>query len=65
MGRAHAEIGTRRLQSHLAAIDHGAALDSERRPDVLACLYGLHILLELLELHFVQEEESYFAFIAD
>ena len=64
MSRAHAEIGrlTRRLQTHLDAIDHGAELDPERRHDVLACLYGLHALLEL---HFVQEEESYFALVAE
>ena len=64
MSRAHAEIGrlTRRLQIHLDAIDHGAELDPERRQDVLACLYGLHTLLEL---HFVQEEESYFALVAE
>ena len=64
MSRAHAEIGrlTRRLQSHLDALDHGGELDPERRQDVLACLYGLHTLLEL---HFVQEEESYFALVAE
>jgi hypothetical protein len=64
MSRAHAEIGrlTRRLETHLDAIDHGAELDSERRQDVLACLYGLHALLEL---HFVQEEESYFTLVAE
>jgi hemerythrin HHE cation binding domain-containing protein len=64
MSRAHAEIGrlTRRLQIHLDAIDHGGELDPERRQDVLACLYGLHTLLEL---HFVQEEESYFALAAE
>ena len=64
MSRAHAEIGrlTRRLHSHLDAIDDGAQLDPERRQDVLACLYGLHVLLEL---HFVQEEESYFALVAE
>lgn len=64
MSRAHAEIGrlTLRLQIHLDAIDHGAALDPERRQDVLACLYGLHTLLEL---HFLQEEESYFALAAE
>jgi hemerythrin-like domain-containing protein len=64
MSRAHAEIGrlTRRLQSHLDAFDHGADLDPERRQDILACLYGLHTLLEL---HFLQEEESYFALVAE
>jgi hypothetical protein len=64
MSRAHAEIGrlTRRLETHLDAIDHGAELDPERRQDVLACPYGLHALLEL---HFVQEAESYFALVAE
>jgi hypothetical protein len=64
MSRAHAEIGrlTRRLQIHLDAIDHGGEFDPERRQDVLACLYGLHAVLEL---HFVQEEESYFALVAE
>ena len=64
MSRAHAEIGrlTRRLHSHLDAIDHGGRLDRERRQDILACLYGLYALLEL---HFVQEEETDFALIAE
>ncbi|MCF6509370.1 cadmium-translocating P-type ATPase [Blastococcus sp. MG754426] len=60
MSRAHAEIGrlTRRLQVHLDALDAGADLDPGRRQDLLACLYGLHALLLL---HYLQEEESYFA----
>jgi hemerythrin-like domain-containing protein len=60
MSRAHAEIGrlTRRLQAHLDAVDAGAELDPERQQDLLACLYGVHALLEL---HYLQEEESYFA----
>src|SRR5690349_61251 len=60
MSRAHAEIGrlTRRLEAHVDALDRGGALDPERRQDLLACLYGLHTLLEL---HYLQEEESYFA----
>ncbi len=64
MSRAHAEIGrlTRRLQAHLDALDDGAALDAERRQDLLACLYGLHALLQL---HYLQEEESYFALAAE
>jgi hypothetical protein len=64
MSRAHAEIGrlTRRLRGHLDAIDRGAPLNTERRQDVLACLYGLHALLEL---HFVQEEESYFTLVPE
>jgi heavy metal translocating P-type ATPase len=64
MSRAHAEIGrlTRRLENHLDAIDHGSGLDPERRQDLLACLYGLHALLEL---HYLQEEETYFALVAE
>ncbi len=64
MSRAHTEISrlTRRLQIHLDALDHGADLDPERRQDVLACLYGLHAVLEL---HFLQEGESYFALVAE
>ncbi|SFK97997.1 heavy metal-(Cd/Co/Hg/Pb/Zn)-translocating P-type ATPase [Geodermatophilus ruber] len=64
MSRAHAEIGrlTRRLQAHLDAVDAGAELDLERQQDLLACLYGLHALLQL---HYLQEEESYFALAAE
>jgi hemerythrin-like domain-containing protein len=64
MSRAHAEIGrlTRRLQAHLDALDEGAELDPERQQDLLACLYGLHALLQL---HYLQEEESYFALAAE
>ena len=40
-----------------AAGDVGA-----RRQDLLACLYGLSAVLEL---HYVQEEESYFALVAE
>lgn len=64
MSRAHAEIGrlTRRLGAHLDALDAGAELDPERRQDLLACLYGLHALLQL---HYLQEEESYFTLAAE
>jgi hypothetical protein len=68
MSRAHAEIGrlSLRLQSHLddldTALDDGEPLDPDRQQDLLACLYGLHALLEL---HYLQEEESYFALAAD
>jgi soluble P-type ATPase len=64
MSRAHAEIGrlTRRLQAHLDALRQGAELDPERQQDLLACLYGLHTLLQL---HYLQEEESYFALAAE
>lgn len=64
MSRAHAEIGrlTRRLQAHLDAVDDGGELDAERQQDLLACLYGLHALLQL---HYLQEEENYFALVAE
>jgi hemerythrin-like domain-containing protein len=64
MSRGHAEIGqlTRRLEAHLDALSNGAELDPERQQDLLACFYGLHALLQL---HYLQEEESYFALAAD
>lgn len=64
MSRAHAEIGrlTRRLETHVDALDQGGELDPERRQDLLACLYGLYTLLEL---HYLQEEEGYFALAVD
>jgi len=64
MSRAHAEISrlTRRLQAHLDALDQGGEFDAERQQDLLACLYGLHALLQL---HYLQEEENYFALAAE
>jgi soluble P-type ATPase/hemerythrin-like domain-containing protein len=64
MRRAHAEIGrlTRRLQAHADGLAEGRALDGERQQDVLATLYGLHALLEL---HYLQEEENYFALVSE
>jgi hypothetical protein len=64
MRRAHAEIGrlTRRLHAHARALADGAPLDDARRQDVLATLYGLHALLEL---HYLQEEENYFALVSE
>jgi heavy metal translocating P-type ATPase len=68
MSRAHAEIGrlSLRLQAHLESLDEalgdGRDLDADRQQDLLACLYGLHALLTL---HYQQEEESYFALVAD
>lgn len=64
MSRAHAEIGrlTRRLQTHLDALDAGADLDPGRRQDLLACLFTLS---GLLQLHYQQEEETYFALVAE
>ena len=64
MSRAHAEIGqlTRRIQAHLDALDGGADLDAGRQQDLLACMYGLHALLQL---HYLQEEEGYFALVTE
>ena len=64
MSRAHAEIGrlARRLQAHLDALAHGGEIDAERQQDLLACLYGLHALLQL---HYLQEEENFFALVAE
>lgn len=60
MSRAHAEIQrlTRRLGTHLTQIDASGTLNRGRVDDLLACLYGLHAILAL---HFIQEEENYFA----
>ena len=64
MSRAHAEIGrlTRRLQAHLDVLDAGGDLDVERQQDLLACLFTLS---GLLQLHYLQEEENYFALVAE
>ena len=63
MSRVHAEIErlTRRIGTHLAQIDVSGDVDPARVDDLLACLYGLHAVLAL---HFIQEEESYFALAA-
>ena len=47
-------LSTRRLTTHLDALDGGAELTPERRQDLLACLYGLHTLLQL---HFLQRKK--------
>jgi hemerythrin-like domain-containing protein len=64
MSRAHAEIArlTRRLQAHVAFLDQGGDLDIERQQDLLACLFTLS---GLLQLHYLQEEENYFALVAE
>jgi hypothetical protein len=64
MSRAHAEIGrlTRRLHAHLRALDEGSDLDPERQQDLLATLFALS---GLLQLHYLQEEENYFALVAE
>jgi heavy metal translocating P-type ATPase len=64
MSRTHAEIErlARRIGTHLDAVDVDGHLSEDHVEDLLACLYGLH---SVLELHFVQEEENYFALAAD
>ena len=60
MSRTHAEIQrlSARIGTHiaLARASNGIQPDQVERP--LACLYGLYALLQL---HFLQEEENYFA----
>ncbi|MGW2515510.1 heavy metal translocating P-type ATPase [Streptomyces sp. NPDC001617] len=60
MSRAHAEIErlSRRIATHLALAGPAADLPPDQLDDLRACLYGLHTVLRL---HFVQEEENYFA----
>ena len=41
---------------------NGTAQVTKQVDDLLACLYGLHAVLRL---HFVQEEENYFALDPD
>lgn len=64
MSRMHAEIQrlTDRIGTHVQLAHSAGAIRPEQRNDLLACLYGLYALLRL---HFVQEEENYFALAAD
>lgn len=64
MSRMHAEIADRsaRLHSYREHVDRTGTIDGSYLDDVLACLYGLHTLLEL---HFAQEEENYFVLASD
>jgi soluble P-type ATPase len=65
MSRTHAEIErlTQRLGTHLELADaSGSGLDADQVEDILATIYGLYAVLRL---HFVQEEENYFALAAD
>lgn len=59
MSRTHAEIErlAHRLGTHLQLADMSGELARDQIEDLLSTLYGLH---EVLQLHFVQEEESYF-----
>ncbi|WP_344687238.1 heavy metal translocating P-type ATPase [Blastococcus jejuensis] len=64
MSRTHAEIQrlAARLGTHLELADAAGELDPDQVEDVLATLYGLYAVLRL---HFVQEEENYFALATD
>lgn len=64
MSRAHAEIDrlARRLHQHLDVADAAGAIGDAQSEDLLASLYGLH---EVLTLHFLTEEESYFTLAPD
>jgi soluble P-type ATPase len=59
MSRAHAEIDrlSRRLGTHLGAVEAQGEVRPDQRDDLLACLYGLYAVLRF----FAQEEEDYFA----
>lgn len=64
MSRTHAEIQrlSDRIGTHLALTQTTGTIQPDQVDDLLACLYGLYTLLRL---HFVQEEENYFALAAD
>jgi heavy metal translocating P-type ATPase len=64
MSRMHAEIErlSKRIATHLQLAEHRGAIQPDQINDLLPCLYGLHTLLRL---HFVQEEENYFALADD
>ncbi|CAN5851908.1 heavy metal translocating P-type ATPase [soil metagenome] len=64
MSRMHAEIDrlAYRLHAHVESADAAGAIEDAQTEDLLACLYGLHALLSL---HFVTEEESYFALLSN
>lgn len=64
MSRAHAEIErlTRRRGHHLQDAQARGRIESGQIDDLLSCLFGLHTVLNP---HFVQEEENYFALAPD
>lgn len=64
MSRTHAEIQrlSERIGAHLALAEESGVISPDQVGDLLASLYGLYALLRL---HFVQEEESYFALAED
>jgi heavy metal translocating P-type ATPase len=64
MSRTHAEIQrlTTRIGIHLHLAHATGHFAPDQIDDLLACLYGLHALLQL---HFLQEEENYFTLADD
>ncbi|PPJ23754.1 heavy metal translocating P-type ATPase [Nocardia nova] len=64
MSRTHAEIQrlTTRIGTHLQLARSTGRVPADQLDDLLACLYGLHALLQL---HFLQEEENYFTLTDD
>ena len=59
MSRTHAEIQriSDRIGTHVALAQASNGIQPDQVEDLLACLYGLHAVLQL---HFLQEEENYF-----
>ena len=64
MSRTHAEIErlALRLGDHLDVAETAGGIRPDQVEDLLSCLYGLFTVLSL---HFVQEEENYFALAGD
>ncbi len=64
MSRMHAEIDRMayRLHAHLVSAEAAGAISGAQTEDLMACLFGLDALLSL---HFVTEEESYFALLPE
>jgi soluble P-type ATPase len=64
MSRMHADIDrlAYRLHAHLASAEAAGAISGTQTEDLLACLFGLDALLSL---HFLAEEESYFALLPE
>ena len=64
MSRMHAEIDrlAYRLHAHLASAEAAGVISGAQTEDLLACLFGLDALLSL---HFLTEEENYFALLAE
>ncbi|CAN5657264.1 heavy metal translocating P-type ATPase [soil metagenome] len=62
MSRMHAEIDrlAYRLHAHLESAEAEGTIRDAQTEDLLACLYGLDALLSL---HFLTEEENYFALL--